>query len=311
MELIKCSIDNCNLKNNGLVATIGQFDGIHIAHQILIEKVCELSEEKELKSAVITFDPHPDLVLKKDANATSIMTLDEKAALIASMGIDYLIVVEFNQNVANMTDSEFVNQFLIKLNVKEIVVGFDFCFGKNGIGKAETISKLANGKINTTIIDNKTYQNEKIGTAMIKKMLLQGNVSLANKLLGRYYKISGEVKKGNQVGSTINFPTANIEIGENDTKIKLGVYASRILIDGNYYYGFSNYGNNPSFNKRDHFILETNIFNFDGNLYGKYITIELIDFIRDERCFNSKDEFLAQIAKDKEVAMAICQKEFK
>ena len=109
MELIKCSIDNCNLKNNGLVATIGQFDGIHIAHQILIEKVCELSEEKELKSAVITFDPHPDLVLKKDANATSIMTLDEKAALIASMGIDYLIVVEFNQNVANMTDSEFVN----------------------------------------------------------------------------------------------------------------------------------------------------------------------------------------------------------
>ena len=185
MELIKCSIDNCNLRNNGLVATIGQFDGIHIAHQILIEKVCELSEEKELKSAVITFDPHPDLVLKKDANATSIMTLDEKAALIASMGIDYLIVVEFNQNVANMTDSEFVNQFLIKLNVKEIVVGFDFCFGKNGIGKAETISKLANGKINTTIIDNKTYQNEKIGTAMIKKMLLQGNVSLANKLLGR------------------------------------------------------------------------------------------------------------------------------
>ena len=298
MELIKCSIDNCNLKNNGLVATIGQFDGIHIAHQILIEKVCELSEEKELKSAVITFDPHPDLVLKKDANATSIMTLDEKAALIASMGIDYLIVVEFNQNVANMTDSEFVNQFLIKLNVKEIVVGFDFCFGKNGIGKAETISKLANGKINTTIIDNKTYQNEKIGTAMIKKMLLQGNVSLANKLLG-------------QVGSTINLPTANIEIGENDAKIKLGVYASRILIDGNYYYGFSNYGNNPSFNKRDHFILETNIFNFDGNLYGKYITIELIDFIRDERCFNSKDEFLAQIAKDKEVAMAICQKEFK
>ena len=156
MELIKCSIDNCNLRNNGLVATIGQFDGIHIAHQILIEKVCELSEEKELKSAVITFDPHPDLVLKKDANATSIMTLDEKASLIASMGIDYLIVVEFNQNVANMTDTEFVNQFLIKLNVKEIVVGFDFCFGKNGIGKAETISKLANGKINTTIIDNKT-----------------------------------------------------------------------------------------------------------------------------------------------------------
>ena len=96
-------------------------------------------------------------------------------------------------------------------------------------------------------------------------MLLQGNVSLANKLLGRYYKISGEVKKGNQVGSTINLPTANIEIGENDAKIKLGVYASRILIDGNYYYGFSNYGNNPSFNKREHLNLETNKINLDGN----------------------------------------------
>lgn len=311
MELIKCSMDNCKILNDELVATIGQFDGLHIAHQMLIEKVLEIAKEKKLKSAVITFDPHPDVILNKNTQNTSIMTLNEKASIIETMGIDYLIIIKFNKKVAEMTDSEFVNQFLLKINIKEIVVGLDFCFGKGGKGKANNISSLANDKINTTIISTKTYQNEKIGTAMIKSMLLNGDVLQASKLLGRYYRISGEVKKGNQIGSSINLPTANIEINNNEAIIKAGVYASRIIIDGKYYYGFSNYGNNPSFNKRNNNILETNIFNFSGDLYGKYITIELIDYIREEKVFNNKDDFLKQIVKDKKMAFAICEKEFK
>ncbi len=307
MELIKINYNDYKKNNIPLVATIGQFDGLHVAHLELINKTIEISKEKKIKSAIITFDPHPDFILKKDLSNTYVTPLEEKMNLLNQIGIDYMILIHFDENVAGIEPIDFINNYLIRNNVKEVVVGFDFSFGKYGKGKACDITRLSNNFIKTTIIDEIKFNDIKVGTTFIRKLLGIGKVDTVNNLLGRFYKITGTVVKGNQVGRTINLPTANFVVDDQFASICPGVYVVRVIIDNKIYYGFANLGINPSFNKSSKMVFETHIFDFNENIYGKTIDVELLEFIRNEIKFNSIEDFLVQINKDKEYAYQFCK----
>ena len=308
MELINLSYNDYKKNSEPIVATIGQFDGLHIAHLTLIKKTLDISKEKNIKSAIITFDPHPDFVLKKDNSNTYVTPLDEKISLLENIGIDYMFIVKFDLSIANLEPIDFINKILIDNNVTDVIVGFDFSFGKFGKGKAKDISNLSNNLIKTIIIDEMRYNEEKIGTTLIKKLLKEGYVKDVFKILGRYYKLSGRVTNGNKIGRTLNLPTANLKVNEEFANIKPGVYVVRIKIKEDFYFGFANLGHNPSFNESKNMIFETHIFDFNDDLYSKEIEVELLDFIREEIKFASKEDFLKQIQKDKEFAKNFIKK---
>ena len=306
MELIRLKKGEYLNINHPIVVTIGQFDGLHLAHLLLLKKTIELSQKRNLKSAIFTFDPHPDFILNKDKTNTYVTPFDEKVKLLRQIGIDYMIVIEFNKEVAQMLPISFVEDILIANGVKEVVVGFDFSFGQKGLGKAHMIEELSKGRIKCHIVDEMKHENQKIGTSFIKTLLQNGRVREVKDLMGRFYKITGKVVHGNQVGRTINFPTANFSINSSFAKLHPGVYVVRVSIDDKKYLGIANLGTNPSFNKVDNMVFETHIFDFNQDIYDKIIDVELIDFIRDEIKFSSKEAFLKQILKDTEYAKMIC-----
>lgn len=298
MELVRINLKNLVGLKDDVAATIGQFDGLHLAHIKLIEKTLEISKEKKIKSAIFTFNPHPDFVLKKDLTNTYVTPLSEKIKLLSELGFDYMVLIEFDEKVAKMSPYDFVNNILVNNNVKIAVVGFDFRFGDLGRGFAKDISDLSKNTIKTIIVDEIKYNNEKIGTTLIKALLKEGFVSDVKTIMGRFYKIVGQVVYGNQIGRTIGFPTANLFIGPEFATILPGVYIVRVKIREKYYLGIANLGINPSFNKVSHMVFETHIFDFDENIYGEFIEIELIKFIRKEVVFASIDDFKTQIKKD-------------
>lgn len=307
MELIKINIDNLSRLKEDVVATVGQFDGVHLAHLKLIEKTIEIAKSNNLKSAMFTFDPHPDFVLKKDLTNTYVTVIDEKINILKHLGLDYLVIIEFTMDVAKMSPSDFVNLILVNNCVKEVVVGFDFKYGYKGSGKADQITTYSNNLIKTHIIDEIKYNSQKIGTALIKSLLSVGKVEEVKSLMGRYYKIKGNVVTGNKVGRTINFPTANLEVDEQFAKLLPGVYVVIVTLNNQKYLGIANLGHNPSFNVSVPMVFETHIFDFNQDIYGENIEIELVKYIRSEQKFKNKEDFLRQIEKDKEFAKEIAK----
>ena len=287
------------IAKDDLVVAIGQFDGFHVAHQVLLDKVLEIGHKNNYLTGIITFNPHPDYVLKKTNECTYLITIMDKAKILAHLGFDYMIIVNFNEKVASTLPQDFVNDYLLSIHVKEVVVGYDFCFGYKGLGRAGMITSLSNNQIKTTIIDEIKYQDEKLGTTLIKKLLASGKVDLVTKVLGRPYCIEGKVVSGRQIGRTINLPTANIQFSNSFVQVKTGVYGVIVEHNGHKYLGLANFGNNPSFNYHLNPVLEVHLLNFSGDLYGEYLKVYFIEYIRDEITFDSKEKFINQIDIDK------------
>lgn len=302
MELVYLDYQHSQKINQNLIATIGQFDGIHIAHQYLINETLRLAKEKNLKSAIITFDPHPDFLIKKSSNETYVTPLNEKIAFMKKFGFDYMVVIQFDLSIMNMLPIDFVNNILLTNGVKEVVVGYDFSFGKKGMGKAIDIESLSSHQIMTHIIDKKCINGQKIGTSLIKEYLEVGKMEEVHQLLGRFYQISGEVIHGRQIGRTIHVPTANLKVSKEFATIKKGVYLVLVTVENRKYVGIANLGNNPSFNYHEHMVFETHIIDFTGDLYGKTLAIEFVKYLREEVKFPSVEAFLEQIKKDIEIA---------
>lgn len=288
-----------------IVATLGQFDGLHVGHLKLFKKTLELSKEKGLKSAVITFDPHPDFVLGKDATNSYITPFEKKKQMIESIGFDFLIVINFNQNFASISPEEFVQDYLIKLNVSSCVVGFDFTFGNKGLGKAHDIATLSKGLIDTIVIEEVKTADSKISSIDVKKSLVKGDVKTASILLGRYFEVTGIVAYGNQVGSKINVPTANILYDDEYVGLAKGVYVTIFEYEGKSYPSITNIGHNPSFNYSNKLSMECHVLNFCLDVYQKEVTIKFVEKIRDEIKFDSVSSFKKQIEKDKIFALNI------
>ena len=216
-----------------------------------------------------------------------------------AINIDFLIIIKFDEIFSKISKNDFVNKYLLNINVKDVVVGSDFKFGYKGEGKAFEISTLSNNLITTKIIKIIKVDNEKIGSSKIIKLLNEGNIEQVNNLLGYNYSFSGYVIKGKQIGRTIGFPTANINNDDVKKMLKTGVYGVNVYYNDNVYLGMMNIGHNPTCNFTNDLSIEINLFDVNKDLYNQTLKIEVFCFIRDELKFNNVDELIAQLEKDK------------
>lgn len=276
-----------------IVLLLGYFDCIHIGHQRLIEKAKNLKDIKDYKIALFTFKN--DGFCKDGA----LLLFDERIAKAERLGVDEIIVADFNEKFKNTSCDEFIDVLYRTLNISAIICGFDYKFGKNAEGNAHTLADICEKRNTPCYVIPKTESNgEKISSTLIKSLLKQGKIKEANELLGEEYSLTGQVVHGREVGRTIGFPTANVNVPANKFRIKNGVYKTRVLIDGKAYGAITNYGARPTFNLGE-ILTESFVKGFDGDLYGKVITVIFLDFIRDIEKFYDIDKLKEQLEKDK------------
>lgn len=292
-------------KDENTVLTIGTFDGIHEGHKVLFERLKQYSSQNNLRNVVITFEPHPRTVVS-DFQIKLLTTLDEKSELLEQIGIDNLLVLNFSKEFSEQTSEEFITNILCnKIGVKHFIIGHDHRFGKNRNGNDNELIELGK-KNNFTVetVESIKFADEIISSTIIRNALLNGEVKKANDFLGRNYCFHGTVVKGVSRGTILGFPTANIEVEDKNKLIpKNGVYIVKALIEGEVVYGVMNIGLRPTFADTLSVVIEAHLFEFDKNVYGKTIKIELIKRIRDEKKFNNKEELIYQIGKDKKEAI--------
>ncbi|HJG96863.1 MAG TPA: bifunctional riboflavin kinase/FAD synthetase, partial [Romboutsia timonensis] len=280
------------------VVTIGNFDGIHKGHQVLIEKATEYAKKNNVISTVFTFNNHPVNYFKPNS-IKNIITNNDKIKILKTMGVDYIINIPFDEYMTKISGYDFVKDILIdKLGAKKIIVGHDFTFARNKEGNIDLLKELSkkNGFL-LEIVNPVKIDDIRISSSYIRKLILDGKVEDARKYLGRNYKLSGEVIHSKKLGRTIGFPTANISIDENIIIPKVGIYATKVYVNGTIYYGATNVGYNPTVNGNK-LSIETNILEFNDDIYGKIITIEFLERIRDEKKFNGIEELKEQLQKD-------------
>jgi len=288
-----------------LSMALGYFDGVHLGHQKVILQAKRTADETEMKSAVMTFDPHPSVVLGNNIQHVEYITpLQDKIQLIADLGIDYLFIVHFNRDFANLSPQEFVDQYLIGLNVQHVTAGFDYTYGKMGKGTMETMPEHSRGKFGCTTVPKLSVNNEKVSSTLIRTHIRNGQMEWLPEILGRYYTTSGTVVHGDKRGRTIGFPTANVELNGDYIFPPLGVFCVRILVQGKWHEGVCNVGYKPTFNVvSSKPSVEVFIFNFDQEIYGQDVTIEWHIHLRKEQKFAGVAELVAQIEKDKQKAI--------
>jgi riboflavin kinase/FMN adenylyltransferase len=288
------------LSNKKTVITIGTFDGVHLGHQFVLKKVIELSLEKNYNSTVLTFFPHPRMILQQDSEIKLLNTIQEKTILLEKLGVNNLIVHPFSLEFSRLSAEEFAKNILVdKLNVGKIVIGHDHRFGRNRTATIEDLIEF--GKIygfEVEQISAKEIDEISVSSTKIRAALKEGNVNLANKYLGYNYFISGKVIRGKQIGRTIHFPTANLKISEDYKLIpKDGVYIVSSKIDKILYFGMMNIGVNPTVSGLEQTI-ETHFFNFNKDIYNANIEIAIHHRVRDEKKYNSLEDLKEQLKKD-------------
>jgi riboflavin kinase/FMN adenylyltransferase len=288
------------------VVTIGTFDGVHMGHKKILEKVIHSAQELHCQSVVLTFFPHPRMVLQESSEVKLLNTMDEKISLLAEIGIDNLIIHPFDKEFSRLTAEEFVKDILVdQLNIQKIIIGHDHRFGRNRT--ADINDLIAFGRefgFEVTQISAQEINENTVSSTKTRMAILEGNIRLANDYLGYSYFFSGEVVKGKQLGRTIGFPTANIHIKEDYKLIpKNGVYIVKSNFNNQPLQGMMNIGTRPTVNGKSQTI-EVNFFDFDKDLYNQIIQIEILDFIRDEIKFESLEALKNQIQKDKDFSIA-------
>lgn len=294
-----------------LAIALGYFDGVHLGHQKVILKAKAIAEEKGYKSAVMTFDPHPSVVLGKSTKHVEYITpLRDKIQTISELGIDFLYIVHFTKEFANLLPQEFVDQYLINLHAKHVVAGFDYTYGRMGKGTMETLTFHSRGKFDFTVVPKLAANNVKISSSLIRSMLSAGKMEEIPPILGAYYRTSGVVIHGDKRGRTIGFPTANVDLTDDYIIPPLGVYCVRIKVQGKWLEGVCNVGFKPTFNKEllKKPSIEVHIFDFDQDIYGQEVTVEWRLHLRKEQKFSGIDELVAQIEKDKQSALSYFEK---
>ena len=283
------------------VITIGTFDGVHIGHKKIINQLTSISSKNNLISILLSFFPHPKMVLQNDNELKLINTIQEKEGLLNSLNLDYLIIKEFTKEFSRLSALEFVRDILVnKLNAKHIIIGYDHHFGRNRTANIEQLKEFGElYDFKVTEILAQDIDDIAISSTKIRKSLINGEITLANKFLGYNFFFSGNVVHGNNIGKTISFPTANIKI---DAPYKLvpknGVYIVKTIIDNQITFGMMNIGYNPTFNGKQKSI-EIHFINFNKNIYHKNLTIEMISRIRNEIKFNTVEDLKKQLEQDK------------
>jgi riboflavin kinase / FMN adenylyltransferase len=287
------------------VLTIGSFDGFHIGHQKIIEKVVAASKSLGCESLVLTFFPHPKMVLTENSDIKSLNTIDEKIILLQYAGLQNLVIQEFDKKFSELSPEDFVKQILVdKLNIQKIIIGHDHRFGKNRSANIDDLI-LFGVKYNFEVeqISAQEINEVAVSSTKIRTAILDGNIELANQYLGYNYSLSGTIVKGKQLGRTIGFPTANLKIEEGYKLIpKIGVYVVQSQISNETVFGIMNIGNRPTVDGKS-LTIEVHFLDFDGNLYDKNLNISILTRIRDEQKFESVEILKNQLEKDREFAV--------
>ncbi|WP_342600725.1 riboflavin biosynthesis protein RibF [Psychrobacillus sp. FSL H8-0483] len=295
-----------NERNEAYSLAIGFFDGVHSGHQAVIQEAVDKGRELNVKTAVMTFDPHPSLVLGgRKEQVFYITPLEQKIELLKELQVDAVFVVRFTSDFAKLTPAQFIEAFIKNANVKHVTAGFDFTFGAFGKGTLEHMAQLSEGKYTVSVVGKQELTGEKISSTRIRAELKVGNMEKVKELLGRPFMLSGVVVHGDKRGRTIDFPTANVQLKEGQFTPATGVYAVKIRIQEKWHDGVCNVGFKPTFNNPDEkkLSIEVHIFHFDQSIYGEEVIVHWYKRIRSEQKFNGIDELKAQIGKDKLVAI--------
>ena len=292
------------------ILTIGTFDGVHIGHNKILTKLVEESKKNNLSSLIMTFFPHPRIVLQKSEEIKMIDTMDEKIHLFEKTGVDNLIIQPFDENFSKIRAKEFVEEILVKkLKIKHIIIGYDHRFGKDREASVDDLKKFGlNYMFTVEEIAAQEIHSIAISSTKIRNAILKGEIKKCNEYLGRNFMLTGEVVHGDGLGKKINFPTANIEIPETYKIIpKNGVYLVKAIINSEIYFGMMNIGVRPTIGGKNK-SLEIHFFNFKDNIYNKTISVEIICKIRDEEEFSSIDELKIQLKKDEQFCLKLINK---
>ena len=283
--------------------SLGNFDGVHLGHQELIKTVKEYSKRENLESVIFSFYPHPVEFFGKKGEFLTMLSLDEKKFIIEKMGVNDLVLYPFNREFAQLAPEAFMDLLVEKTNCKVLVVGENYCFGRDRVGNLETLKKLGEERgINVIGISSVKTNGVRVSSTRIRGLINYGDMETVAKLLNKPYFGIGKVVHGDQRGRLMNFPTANLEPPEKKLLPPDGVYLTSVIYEGKTYYGFSNVGTNPTFGKNNRRI-ETNIFDFNENIYDKEITVCFYKRLRNERKFKNMDELVAQLKDDKNTAL--------
>lgn len=298
------SVENYDHKELLSVLTIGTFDGVHIGHQKIIERLNQIKSEDFERSMILTFYPHPRMVLDHSKDIKMLTTMDEKIYLLEKFGLDDLIIEPFTKEFSRLSALDFVRNILVnQLNIKKLVIGYDHHFGKNREGNFEQLSEygeLYDFKVEE--ISAQEIENVSVSSTKIRKALENGEMEKANKYLGYNYLLTGKIIKGQGIGRKINFPTVNLHIAEDYKLIpKKGVYVVRANFNNKSSFGIMNIGFRPTVGGKGQTI-EIHLLDFNDDLYGSNMQIEVLMRLRDEKKFESIEELAAQISKDEESA---------
>ncbi|NGX83105.1 bifunctional riboflavin kinase/FAD synthetase [Aequorivita sp. KMM 9714] len=287
------------------VVTIGTFDGVHIGHSAILKRLVETAKKEDLDSVVLTFFPHPRMVLQQHSEISLLNTIDERAQLLEKTGLEHLVIHQFTHAFSRLTALEYVRDILVNgLKAKKIIIGYDHRFGRNRTANIENLKEfgLTYG-FEVEEISAKELDDVTISSTKIRNALNAGDIETANSYLGYNYMLTGEIEKGKALGRTINYPTANLKLKEKYKLIpKNGVYVVASIIEGKKIFGITSIGTNPTVGGKKRTI-ETHFLNFNKDLYGKEITIEFLKHIRDEETFDSIEELRQEIEKDEKKAI--------
>lgn len=290
------------------VLTLGTFDGIHLGHHQIISAVVKKAKQNNMRSFVLTFEPHPRKVLSKDNKVYLLSSLEDKIEILNKLGIENLLVIEFTKEFSQQSAEQFIIDYLVNgIGLSEIVIGYDHHFGKGRGGNADTLISIGDEHgFKTSVIQSYYLEDKVVSSTKIRDALSEGDVLSAAKMLGRYYRFSGTVVGGDKRGRALGYPTANIDLDVKEKLLPLiGIYAVRVTLHNHVYNGLLSIGRRPTFYEDGAVVSEVYIYNFDQQIYGEKISIELVDRLRGEEKFNSTDELVTQMDKDKEKGIKI------
>ncbi len=298
-------------KNKNTILTLGTFDGIHPGHQTIIDKLVSSSKEKGYRNVVITFNPHPRLILGGVDSVKLLTTQDEKISLLEKYGVENLLIINFTREFSTLSAEEFIYDYLINgIGVSEIVLGYDHHFGKGRTGNIELLKKIgAEEKFIVTTTEAVFLDGEIVSSTKIRNALIEGDIKKGNKFLGRNYAFSGTVVGGDKRGRELGYPTANIKLSSQEKLLPAtGIYAVNVWLGNQKYFGLLSIGKRPTFYNEGNLVAEVYIYDFNREIYGEELKVEFIERLRAEEKFDSAEDLIKQMNKDKENGLKIFNK---
>lgn len=289
-----------SITSSKIVLALGFFDGVHLGHQHLISVAREIANQKSLPLVVLTFDKHPSEVYAKNHNFIYIDSLKEKANKMAKLNVDYLAVLEFTKSFSQISGQDFVDNVIVKLQADTVVAGFDYTYGPKDKANMSHLPEFAKGRFEIVKVAKQTFDGKKIGSTEIRKAITDGKMELAYDLLGHHYVMSGTVGHGKRNGHKLGFPTANLVWNDKKAIPKVGVYATKTKVNGKWYTSMTSVGYNVTIGQERKIYIESNIFDFDEDIYDQPIEIKWYKYTRGEIKFDSLDALKEQLNKDQQ-----------